>query len=436
MVDRVLVYPQELPRSADFLTAEKNMLYGLGYLAQTAVGTNTCVTGLVGAQTTVASMQITIGQGAIYAVETVDATAYAGLGTDANTIVKQGLLKAAQTLTLTAPGTSGYSQVYLVEAAYQDVDGGSTVLPYYNASNPTAPYSGPANAGTSQYTIRQGVCTITLKAGTAAPTGSQTTPSTDAGYVPLYTITVANGQTQIFTANIITATSAPFVTMNLNYIPGRLLRTTIFTNISGTQYVQVDGGAATTTGATTFTPLAAATTTEIELSGGGGGSAGASATTSGQNSAGGGGSSGASAWKRIVGAIGSAQTVTVGAGGSGGVGAATGGNGGATSVGALVAANGGLGGSPAGPASSSSNFYATPGSAPAAGSSGTINQPGRLGNGGLVLASQGVNEGGIAGNVLGGYYGSGGGPVFNPVSAGALTGQAGVSGIVIIREFA
>lgn len=217
---------------------------------------------------------------------------------------------------------------------------------------------------------------------------------------------------------------------------GRLLRTTIFTNVSGTQYVQVDGGAATTTGAGTFTPLAAANTTEIELSGGGGGSAGAGATTSGQNSAGGGGSSGASAWKRIVGAIGGAQTVTVGAGGSGGVGSATGGNGGATSVGALVAANGGLGGSTAGPTASTSTFYASPGAAPAAGSSGTINQPGRLGNGGLVLASQGVNEGGIAGNVLGGYYGSGGGPVFNPVSAGALTGQAGVSGIVIIREFA
>ena len=218
-MDRILVYPQELPRTADFLGSEKNTLYAVGYLAQSALGTGTCVIGLVGAQTTIPSLQITIGSGAIFSSQPVDATAYAGLGTDANTVVKQGILKAAQTLTLTAPTTSGYSQVYLVEAAYQDIDGGSTVLPYYNSSNPAAPYAGPGNGGTSNYTARQGACVITLKAGTAAPTGSQTVPATDSGYVPLYTVTLANGQTGITTAQIIVASGAPFVPYNLNNLP-------------------------------------------------------------------------------------------------------------------------------------------------------------------------------------------------------------------------
>lgn len=214
-MDRQFAYTGALPQNTDVLSTNKNMLYGLGYLAQATLGTGTSVTGLVGAQSTVPDLHISIGPGAIHSLQTVDATAYGDLGTDANTIVKQGLLKAAQTLTLTAPTTSGYSQVYLVEAAYQDVDGGATVLPYFNSSNPIAPYSGPDNAGTSNYTVRQGVCTITLNAGAAAPTGSQVTPSTDAGYVPLYTITLANGQTAITTAQIVLASGAPFISRNL-----------------------------------------------------------------------------------------------------------------------------------------------------------------------------------------------------------------------------
>ena len=218
-MDRQFAFAGAIPQNTDVLSTNKNMLYGLGHLIQAALGTGTSVVGLVGAQSAVPDLHITIGPGAIYSSQTVDASAYGDLGTDANTVMKQGILKAAQTLTLTAPGTSGYSQVYLVEAAYQDVDGGATVLPYYNSSNPSAPYSGPANAGTSNYTVRQGSCVITLKAGTAATTGSQTTPSTDAGYVALYTITLANGQTAITTAQIVPVTGAPFVPYNLNNLP-------------------------------------------------------------------------------------------------------------------------------------------------------------------------------------------------------------------------
>ena len=218
-MDRPIVQPGMLLPDTILLAGWKNALYGLGHLAQAALGTGTCVVGLVGAQSTVPDLHISIGAGAIYSSQPVDATAYGSLGTDANTIVKQGILAAPTTLTLTAPVTSGYSQVYLVEACYSDTDGGAITEPYYNSASPSSPLNGPANSGASQYTTRQGVCTITLKAGTAAPTGSQTTPSTDAGYVPLYTITLANGQTAITNAQIVTASGAPFVLYNLNNLP-------------------------------------------------------------------------------------------------------------------------------------------------------------------------------------------------------------------------
>jgi hypothetical protein len=55
-----------------------------------------------------------------------------------------------------------------VQAILTDIDTGSTTLPYYNATNPSQPFSGPANSGMSQFTVRSVVCTIGLKAGIAA----------------------------------------------------------------------------------------------------------------------------------------------------------------------------------------------------------------------------------------------------------------------------
>ena len=366
-MDRLFAYAGAIPQDTDVLSTNKNVLYGLGHMIQAALGTTTSVVGLVGAQSTIPDLHITIGPGAIYSSQTVDATAYGDLGTDANTVMKQGILKAAQTLTLTAPITSGYSQVYLVEATYSDTDGGATVLPYYNSSNPAAPYAGPANAGTSNYTVRQGLCTITLKAGAAAPTGSQTTPATDPGYVPLYTVTLANGQTAITTAQIITASGAPFVPYNLNNIP-----TTFLKLIGGTltgfltlnadptmalhavtkQYVdnnyQAKGNvlvAISAAGLTNWTvPAGVTVLKKVRLwsPGGGGGGSYASA---------GAGASGATGafveQENLAVTPGQVIPVTIGAPGVGGAGGASctaGGAGGTTSFGSYFSATGGLGG--------------------------------------------------------------------------------------------
>lgn len=196
-MDRPLVYVGEQPRAEDFLGLAKDALYAIGALARDAIGSATAVSGLAISATGPASLSANIGVGSIYLSEAADATAYGVLGTDSNTITKQGLLSAPTTVTLTAPSTSGYSQYYLVEASYSDVDGAAIVPPYYNSSNPSVPLNGAGGAGGNQNTIRYGQLNIALKAGTAAPTGSQTVPTVDSGYVPLWVILVSNGTTQI-----------------------------------------------------------------------------------------------------------------------------------------------------------------------------------------------------------------------------------------------
>jgi hypothetical protein len=197
-------------------------MVALGYMAAAFLGN--CVTpqvdGLACTPTSPATLQVNVGVGSLYSAQTVDASAFGDLGTDTtHTIVKQGLLQDPATLTITPPGTVGYSQVFLVQAIFAEVDGGSTVLPYYNAANPSVPFSGPANAGTSNFTVRQGKITVSLKAGTAATTGTQTTPAPDSGYVGLYAITVANGATTITSGNIVALSTAPFIPTKLPTVP-------------------------------------------------------------------------------------------------------------------------------------------------------------------------------------------------------------------------
>ena len=52
----------------------------------------------------------------------------------------------ATQLTLTAPTTAGQSISYLIEASFAEAASTAVALPYYNASNPSVAYSGPANS--------------------------------------------------------------------------------------------------------------------------------------------------------------------------------------------------------------------------------------------------------------------------------------------------
>jgi hypothetical protein len=202
-MDRPIVYAGAIPQDTDLLNTNKDAMIGLGMFAQAILGTTTVYDGLICAPTAPATMTVNVGPGSIYSQQNIDGSAYGSLAPDTtDQIVKQGIVFGETNFSCPAPATSGFSVAYLIEASYQDQDGGSTVLPYYNASNPAVAYNGPNNSGTSQNTVRKGVCVLTLKAGTAAATGTQITPATDVGAVSVAVITVANGQSTITSGSI------------------------------------------------------------------------------------------------------------------------------------------------------------------------------------------------------------------------------------------
>jgi microcystin-dependent protein len=215
-VDRQIVYGGAIPLEVDLLNTNKFAMVGLSKLAGAILGTSNIVNGLACAATSPASMSVSISPGEIYSLQNIDGSAYSSLSADTtHQIVKQGILLDAVTLSCPAPTTNGYSINYLVEAAYQDLDSESTLLPYYNASNPEQSYSGPNNSGQSQNTARKGICAIQVKAGIAAASGNQLTPAADVGYTGLWVITVSSTTTGISSANISQLDGAPFISETL-----------------------------------------------------------------------------------------------------------------------------------------------------------------------------------------------------------------------------
>lgn len=215
-MDRVTVYAGQIPLETDLLRTNKFAMMGLAKLAAAMFGTTTVVNGLVCVPTSPAGLTVNINPGEIYSLANVDSTAYSSVAADTtHQILKQGVLLDAVNLSCTAPGTAGQSINYLIQATYQDSDSDLTALPYYNASNPTQAWSGPNNSGTAQATTRKGAIVLSAKAGTAATTGSQVTPAADSGYVGLWVVAVANGQTAITAGNITQATNAPILPADL-----------------------------------------------------------------------------------------------------------------------------------------------------------------------------------------------------------------------------
>lgn len=211
MTDRAIVYAGSIPQDKDVLLTNQYAMLGLGYLALDLLGSSTIASGLACTPTAPASLNVQIAPGRLYSQQNVDNTAYGSLGADTtHQILKQGILADAVSIPCAAPGTFGFSVNYLIQAAYQDLDTNLVTLPYYNIDNPEQPFSGPNNLGTAQATTRSGAVAVTVKPGIAATTGAQTTPAPDVGFVGLWVVTVANGQTSITSANIVAASSAPF----------------------------------------------------------------------------------------------------------------------------------------------------------------------------------------------------------------------------------
>lgn len=219
-MDRQTLYPYEVPAETDFLTMHRFAYEGLGLMAMDILGTGTLVSGLACIPTSPASLQVKIQPGRIYSKQDLEDTVWGqvggvgGLAVDTNVdhqIIKQGLYRDTTTLaTMPAPGTAGQSINYLIEAAFSEVDDTPVSLPFVSS---TSPY--PPVAPSTLNTARRNKVVITVKAGTPATTGTQTTPAVDSGNVGLWVVTVANGQSTITAGNISAYASAPFITETL-----------------------------------------------------------------------------------------------------------------------------------------------------------------------------------------------------------------------------
>ncbi|MEA2757244.1 MAG: hypothetical protein QOJ54_3533 [Aliidongia sp.] len=234
-MDRQQVYPLAIPYETDFLSAQRFTQEGLGLLSADLLGSGPIACGLACTPTSPASLAVSVGAGRLYQTSLLDAAAYGqltgtnvatingqqiagGLGPDTDSfhsVLKQGLLRDPQTIACPAPSTAGTSISYLIEAMFQEVDTTPSVLQFFNTQNPGTSLTGPNGSGLTLPTVRACQCVVQAKTGIAAATGTQTVPATDAGWVPLYVVTVAFGQTVVTAANIAVASGAPFLTQTL-----------------------------------------------------------------------------------------------------------------------------------------------------------------------------------------------------------------------------
>lgn len=256
---RILAYVGEQVYEWGQSAPDQNTMTAIAKVCAAMLGTNVIVNGLACGPTSPATMTVQIGAGEMYQLEQLEATTAGTLPPVTNySIVKQGIqLGTYTTATFATPGTSGQSINFLVQAQYQDQDisldpttgNEPVVLQFYNSTNPATPWSGPNNSGSTSNTFRDGIIAYQTKPGTAAVTGTQTTPSPDTGWTGLWVVTVPYGATSLTSANISQYTGAPI-------LPSGLLQSVI----NGNLLYGVDNGTANVVQASF--PLPSATLTD------------------------------------------------------------------------------------------------------------------------------------------------------------------------------
>ncbi len=384
-MDRQIVYPASIPLDTDLLSAQRNTMVALGYLAQMVLGTSSVVDGLACTPTQPASMSVTVGPGSITQFSVIDATAYGSLpALSTSPLVKIGINIGSTSFALSSPTVSGQVISYLIEASLLETDAGATVLPYYNSSNPAVPYSGPGNDGGVQMTERVQTVQLALKPGPAVAIGGQNVPAVDAGWVGLFVINVTYGQQTVTAANITTLPTAPFLNWKLPQLTPGTHNLAVFQPTNQGIWTVPSGVGAV----------------KLRLWGGGG------AGGTGFGGAGGGGAGGGYSEGYYSVTPGQNFQVSVG---SGGAGANT--TGSPSSFGSVASAGGGAGGT------SGSSNTASPG-----GTSGGVG----AGSGLVVPGSAGGDAFNISGYLLSGAGGSSHGSVGAAQVGGA--GSASING--------
>ena len=416
-MDRGIVYPGSIPLDTDLLNTNRNAMVAIGALASATLGPAPAIDGLSVVPSARGGLAVDVAAGSMTAYVPLDQSAYGSLPADLNdAVVKMGVNVATTTLTLSAPTTTGYAITYLIQAAFQEADVGTTVLPYYNASNPAQPYLGPNNSGTAQPTVRTQRVALAAKGGVAGPAGSNQVPTPDPGWLGLATVMVSYGQTGLSGSNIAQWPYSRFIPSKLPDLrPGYA---SVQTFLSSGQFIVP----------------AAVTRVKVTVIGGGGAGGTHSVLPSGGGGAGGWGIG----WFSGL-TSGSGIAVTVGGGGGASPTPQNGQPGGSSGFGPYIAASGGQGGG------GGTVMVPPPGGAGGQGYGGQVVGNGSYGGDGIPIASRGGEGGGpgngrgatnlapgIIGQAPGGGGGGGGSSLPNGGGTGASGGN-GCNGIVIVE---
>jgi hypothetical protein len=223
-VNRPIIYSEEVPRSFDVLSGWKDTATALSWLFQDVLGSSAgLIAGLAATPTGPASLTINLAQGRVYQLSALDSTGYGSLASDSTVVVQQGTA-AAQTVTVSlADLTSGKSKWALIQAQVAQVDvvrsGDPTsgILQFWNAANPTQPLEGQANNGQPLPTVRTETATVNVIYGAIANTGVEVPPNPSAGFIGLYLIDLAFGQTAINSNQILVAGPSVGANVPSNY---------------------------------------------------------------------------------------------------------------------------------------------------------------------------------------------------------------------------
>lgn len=216
-MDRIVVYRDQIPFESDILYDGRFALEALGLLALDILGASAQFGGLACTETSPQSMAVKVGPGRIYQFGDLEYTpvgvlaATGGLAADNaadHRILHQGIRRDATTFSTPAPATVGHSIAYLIQGACNaGVDDPLISGSFYNAANPLAPLTKSVSP------FRRDTVVISVKAGASATTGTQVTPTVDAGYIPLYVVTVPYGATVVTNAMIADHPSSPNISV-------------------------------------------------------------------------------------------------------------------------------------------------------------------------------------------------------------------------------
>lgn len=162
-MNRVIVYPGQVPLEADILDTNKEAMVAIARLAGAVFGNYALSHGLEvrrygwdGANPTGETdvyptkpnaLSVDIGTGTLFCNKLVDETSYSTSGTDSRTVLKQAHNTSAVTFPLASYRPLGGEVKYInIAARISESDTGGAVLPYYNSDYPHSALGGSSQA--------------------------------------------------------------------------------------------------------------------------------------------------------------------------------------------------------------------------------------------------------------------------------------------------